>query len=61
MAVTIAFGRFSLGLLLPGMKESFDQGYAALGSLASLNLAGGFVVTDRMVEKFGGRKRVDHG
>jgi MFS family permease len=40
MAVTIAFGRFSLGLLLPGMKESFDQGYAALGSLASLNLAG---------------------
>jgi NAD(P) transhydrogenase subunit alpha len=29
--------------------------------LASLNLAGGFVVTDRMVEKFGGRKRVDHG
>ena len=40
MAVTIAFGRFSLGLLLPSMKESFDQGYAALGSLASLNLAG---------------------
>jgi MFS family permease len=40
MAVTIAFGRFSLGLLLPSMRESFDQGYAALGSLVSLNLAG---------------------
>lgn len=29
--------------------------------LASLNLVGGFVVTDRMVEMFRGRKRVDHG
>jgi NAD(P) transhydrogenase subunit alpha len=29
--------------------------------LASLNLAGGFVVTDRMLEMFRGRKRVDHG
>jgi len=38
--VTIAFGRFSLGLLPPSMKESFDQGDAALGSLDSLNLAG---------------------
>ena len=43
MTVTLAFGRFSLGLLLPSMKESFDQGYAALGSLASLNL-GGYVL-----------------
>jgi NAD(P) transhydrogenase subunit alpha len=29
--------------------------------LAGLNLAGGLALTDRMLEMFRGRKRVDHG
>nr|WP_241728972.1 MFS transporter [Nocardioides zeae] len=40
MAVTISFGRFSIGLLVPGIRESLDETYAAVGLLASINLAG---------------------
>lgn len=40
MAVCIAFGRFSLGLLLPDMRRSLDLSYSTMGALASLNLLG---------------------
>jgi NAD(P) transhydrogenase subunit alpha len=57
------------GVVLVGaiiVTGASDQGWiTALGLLAvvlaSINLVGGFVVTDRMLEMFGGRRRDDRG
>jgi NAD(P) transhydrogenase subunit alpha len=57
------------GVVLVGaiiVTGASDQAWiTALGLLAvvlaSINLVGGFVVTDRMLEMFGGRRRDDRG
>jgi MFS family permease len=40
IAVSMSFGRFSLGLLAPDMRDSIGLGYTGIGLLISANLAG---------------------
>jgi MFS family permease len=43
MAICIGFGRFTVGLLLPAMRDDLGLSYALAGLLASINLTAYFV------------------
>ena len=42
IAVSMSFGRFSLGLLAPQMRSTIGLGYTGIGLLLSANLVGYF-------------------